>query len=273
MELTYTPIRNRNVNWEIFANLTYGKNKVLKLAPEILNEDGEWVASTYRRMREGHSMYELYMPVYAGVDTDPESPTAGYAMYLALDDDGMEYKTADWSVARTTNSKYTEDLSPDVYGGFGTRVTFFGVDLSIQCAYQLGGQLIDYGYMDLMGDGSSVGAWHKDVIGAWNLAANINSDIPMLITEGKYQYANATSTRFLTSSDYLSINNITLGYTLPNRWLNKLGIQSCRVYGAAENVALFSARKGLDPRQGFLSSDNSTYSPIRAISGGIQISF
>ena len=273
VELTYTPIRNRNVNWEIFANLTYGKNKVLKLAPEILNEKGEWVSSTYQRMREGHSIYEIYLPVYAGVDTDPESRTAGYAMYLALDEDGMEYKTPDWTVARTTNSKYTEDLSPDVYGGFGTRVSFFGVDFSIQCAYQLGGQLLDYGYMDLMGDGSSVGAWHKDVIGAWNPAANVNSDIPMLITEGEFQYANATSTRFLTSSDYLSINNITLGYTLPNRWLNKLGIQSCRVYGAAENVALFSARKGLDPRQGFLSSDNSTYSPIRAISGGIQISF
>ena len=75
------------------------------------------------------------------------------------------------------------------------------------------------------------------------------------------------------SSNYLSLNNLTLGYTFPSKWTAKLGLSSLRIYGQAENVALWSKRKGLDPRQGFLSSENYTYSPIRTLSGGIRVSF
>lgn len=86
-------------------------------------------------------------------------------------------------------------------------------------------------------------------------------------------YTNATSDRFLVSSDFLSLNNITLGYTLPQKWTKVVGIESLRIYGAAENVALWTKRRGLDPRQGYVNSDNSTYSPIRTISGGIRVQF
>ena len=50
-------------------------------------------------------------------------------------------------------------------------------------------------------------------------------------------------------------------------------MQKLRVYFVADNVALASARQGLDPRQGFASSNSSTYSPIRSLSGGISITF
>jgi hypothetical protein len=39
-----------------------------------------------------------------------------------------------------------------------------------------------------------------------------------------------------------------------------------------DNVALLTARKGLDPRQGYVAADN-VYSPIRTISGGISLNF
>ena len=55
--------------------------------------------------------------------------------------------------------------------------------------------------------------------------------------------------------------------------LNALRLKGLRIYCSAENVALWSKRKGLDPRQGFVSSENATYSPIRAISGGVKVSF
>ena len=37
-------------------------------------------------------------------------------------------------------------------------------------------------------------------------------------------------------------------------------------------MALLTARKGLDPRQGYVAADN-VYSPIRTISGGISLNF
>ncbi len=296
LDLHYTPIQTKDIQVEVYANATFGKNKVIKLDPSILNADGEWVHSTYRRMREGESMFEYYLPQYKGVN-----PTSGLAQYLAytetgltldetgkevpvLDADGNvveagnEYLTTDWTTARTTRSKYTGDLSPKVYGGFGVNVKAYGFDLSMAFSYQLGGKVMDSGYQALMHSGSSVSAWHVDALNASQISADGQSnkitDVPMLITEGAFtDYANAVSDRWLTSSDYLSLNNITLGYTLPKSITKKLHLGSIRVYGAAENVALWSARKGLDPRQGIGASDNATYSPIRSISGGIHVDF
>ncbi|MDE6858201.1 MAG: TonB-dependent receptor, partial [Alistipes sp.] len=87
-------------------------------------------------------------------------------------------------------------------------------------------------------------------------------------------YTNSTSDRFLVSSDFLRINNITLGYTLPQKWTSKIGLSKLRIYFAADNVALFSARQGFDPRQGVAASESGTiYSPIRTFSGGLNLTF
>ena len=71
----------------------------------------------------------------------------------------------------------------------------------------------------------------------------------------------------------MSLQNITIGYTLPSKVSKKIRIEKLRVYAVADNVALLSARQGLDPRQGYTSSNNATYSPIRSISGGISLTF
>lgn len=67
--------------------------------------------------------------------------------------------------------------------------------------------------------------------------------------------------------------NITIGYTLPNRLTRRIGIESVRVYGVADNVALWSRRKGLDPRQSFTTSESAIYGGARCISGGIKLTF
>ena len=115
-------------------------------------------------------------------------------------------------------------------------------------------------------------ALHRDALEAWT-HKDMETNVPMLFQTADYSYSNYTSDRFLVSSNYLSLNNLTFGYTLPSKWITKLGLSSLRIYGQAENVALWSMRKGLDPRQGFLSSENYTYSPIRTISGGLTVSF
>ena len=140
-------------------------------------------------------------------------------------------------------------------------------------AYQLGGRLLDYTYMDLMHSAYNHAGenWHTDILRSWT-PDNTDTDIPRVNTSD--QYTNALSTRWLTSSNYLSLQNITIGYTLPSKWMKRLHMQSLRVYAVADNVALWSARKGLDPRQGFATSDaGASYSPIRSISGGLTITF
>ena len=180
----------------------------------------------------------------------------------------------DYTVAQLSENRVaTDDLLPDVYGGFGLSATAYGFDASIQFAYQIGGQVLDYGYMYLMHASASSdagGAWHKDILDAWT-PTNTHTDVPRLNAGDRY--TAYLSTRFMTSASYLSINNITLGYTLPKNLVKKIGLGSVRVYFSGDNLALFAKRKGLDPRQGFVSSIPYTYTQLRTLSGGISVSF
>lgn len=312
IDLNYTLVNTKDIVWDINANVTFGWNKVLKLDERILNRNEHswdensrkgWLTGS-RIFFEGESMYNLFLVDYAGVN-----PNDGQAMYWAatsdasviegftadnhahvvgqtpkLDADGnptgdmidvYEYQTPNYTEAYNTNRKASGNLMPKGYGGFGTSLQAYGFDLSLAFSYQFGGKIIDSGYQNFMNPGttSSLGQnFHKDIRNAWTTPGQV-TDVPRLAAESSYSSAGSTSDRWFISSNYVSLNNITLGYTLPGKWIKKLGLSSVRVYGSAENVALWSKRKGLDPRQGFTSSDNATYSPIRSIAGGIKVSF
>nr|WP_319401162.1 TonB-dependent receptor [uncultured Carboxylicivirga sp.] len=263
VELSSTVLKYSNFKWVVNANATLVKNKINELHPDL---EGELIDGS-RIYSEGSSMYRLFLVDYAGVD-----PEDGKALYWAEDENGTRVKTSDYSEA--TNYKVaTDDLMPTVYGGFGTTIETYGFDASIQCAYQLGGQIYDSGYARLMHGGRSSSAgtnWHKDIYNAWT-PQNTNTDVPRL--DANDQYTNSSSTRFMTSSNYLSINNITVGYTLPTYLLSSLNISKLRVYVAADNVALFTKRKGLDPRQSYTSATTARYTPIRTISAGLNLVF
>ena len=257
-------MKTANVEWDVNLNATFIKNKINELHPDL---NGELIDGT-RIYTEGESMYRMYLVRWAGVDSE-----TGLAQYWAKDENDQEYKTSDWQVASNTNKQATDNLMPKVYGGFGTTVKAYGFDASIQCAYQLGGKIYDSGYARFMHGGTSSFAgtnWHKDIQNAWT-PSNTNTDVPRLDAQDKY--ANSTSDRWMTKSNYLALNNITIGYTLPRKLLNTLHMEKIRVYFAADNVGIIAARKGLDPRQSYVSATNALYTPIRSISGGINVTF
>ena len=72
---------------------------------------------------------------------------------------------------------------------------------------------------------------------------------------------------------------MTLGYTFPSTLTKKLQLGGIRVYVAGENLAVFTARKGLDPRDSFAiggfttGRGTSSYSTMRTITGGITLTF
>ena len=70
------------------------------------------------------------------------------------------------------------------------------------------------------------------------------------------------------------IKLIRNGYTLPSNFTKKVGIEKVRVYLACENVWYWSKRQGFDPRYSYSgATSQATYSPVRTISGGINIQF
>ncbi|WP_289055131.1 SusC/RagA family TonB-linked outer membrane protein [Carboxylicivirga marina] len=263
LDFNYSIISNANITWNVNANATMIKNKINELHPDL---EGELIDGT-RIYEEEESMYRMFLVDWAGVDSE-----TGEALYWAEDENGEAIKTMDYSLASDYKVS-TDDLLADVYGGFGTSFEGYGFDASLQFSYQLGGQIYDTGYRRLMHGGIAYYSgqnWHTDIEGAWT-PDNTDSQIPRLNTVDKY--ANSTSTRWLTSSDYLSLNNITIGYTLPRSLFGGLNIDKLRIYFTAENVALWTAREGLDPRQSYISATTARYTPIRTISGGLNLVF
>ncbi|MDY5814419.1 MAG: TonB-dependent receptor [Bacteroides sp.] len=262
IDLSYNILKNKKLSWDVFANATFVKNKINKLAPEL---EGKLIDDP-RIYEEGHSMYRMYIRRYMGVNEKGQSL---YALDKK-DANGNPQTTTEWSKA---DRFATDDLLADVYGGFGTSVNAYGFDFSISCAYQLGGQIYDAGYAALMHAGPSARAgqnWHKDILNSWS-ETNKNTNIPRV--HAADTYTTSQSDRFLISSNYLDITNITLGYTVPTSFLKKMQLGSLRVYMAVDNVALFTKRKGLDPRLSYTASNTSTYSPVRTFSGGIKVTF
>lgn len=270
LELNYTPFRTDNITWSVNFNGTWINNKILKLAPEL---NGEWIDGS-RVYREGESMYQMYLVKYAGVD-----PANGKALYWGWDyDKNGEKIEGSYHVKSNYDTKDrqgTGNIFPKIYGGFGTTLNAYGFDLGIAFSYQAGGKIFDSGYQSFMGSGYSTDYghnWHKDILKAWT-PENPYTDVPRLDASDSYSFSRYSTDRGLVSSNYLALNNITFGYTIPANATRKIGINNLRVYVAADNVALWSARKGLDPRQSFTSATTSTYTAVRCISGGLKVEF
>ena len=284
LSLDGTIIKKKNFDWNVNLALSTNHNEFTELDPSV---EKTGIRGSSRIVRVGGSMQQGYMVKYAGVD--PENGRAQYFVSYDADGNRLLNTYGDAPVARTEKTyDITEaslydvgDLLPDVQGGFGTTVNAFGFDLSAQFSFSLGGRYYDGSYQQLMHNGQSAGsAMHKDLLDAWS-PENKDSDIPRLSTaaiDDPSTGSQTTNTRFLTSSDYLQLNNITLGYTLPRSITRNLQMQSVRVYVAGENLFVLTARKGMDPRfnlgvGGYTNTQSSSYSTMRTVTAGISVTF
>ena len=277
IELGADLIRRKNFVWNFGLNGTYYRNKVTSLPEQYkqhTTHDGKIKGyhSGSSFLAEGESMMQWYIPTYAGVNENGES--TWYAYETLEDGTKKRYVTNDYNVANQYGRELQGDATPDFYGGFNTSLSFYGVDLSANFTYQIGGLAYDSGYASMMGSPqqTSVGfAYHRDLWDAWT-PENNTSDIPRFRYNDQY-YASS-SNRFLMDASYLNIQNITLGYTLPANITRKFLVEKLRVYVACDNVFYWSRRKGLDPRQSISGSTNPyMYAPIRTFSGGVTITF
>ncbi|MCD8312527.1 MAG: SusC/RagA family protein, partial [Bacteroidales bacterium] len=86
-----------------------------------------------------------------------------------------------------------------------------------------------------------------------------------------------TQTRYLQSGAYLEIQNITLSYSFPKKWINKAMIQDLMVYFSGENLYTFDHMpQGMSPERvtdSEMGARGFTYPYMRQYSFGINITF
>lgn len=246
--------------WSLTLIGSHIRNKVLKLAdkPEIISGSNIF--------KEGEAVNSFYLPISAGVD-----PLTGNQLYWVDHDKNNKtvpkYKTDD--VTLTANSReIVGNRIPDLYGSITNDFSYKGFDLSILTTYSIGGKMLDGVYGSMMNVGYKGYVWHKNALRRWQKPGDI-TDIPKVMWDQQLRVTN----KDLISASYFAIKNITLGYTFPKKWLEKIKTDHIRVYATANNLALFSQLRGMDPQYNFTGTVGYTYTPSRTYSIGIDVKF
>ena len=250
-------IQNNDLNWNFFANLTWNKNEVIKLSTD------DPLEYTYQIIEQGHPYSQFYMKEYVGIDHETGKPL----WYLNKEGDET---TSDYNAAA---KRYVGDADPKVLGGFGTNLTWKGVDFNLNFNYRLGGKVYNSGAA-FTGFGMAFRTPLEDVaLNSWT-PENKNAKYPQYIYRDPNN-ATAISSRYLYSGNYLRISNVTLGYTLPKTWTQKAFIQKLRAYVSVDNLYTFTASDfvGYNPETSANGVIAWQYPATCTFIGGIQLTF
>ena len=255
--------------------------------PKILDQAGNYGRS------KGHSLYDFYLREWAGVDA-ANGNALWNQYYHDANDNGTvdagegissltEYKAANPNnkVSKTTTTVYAnatekyigKSVIPAVRGAFNLKAKVYGFDISTQFAYSLGGYAYDGRYAGLLSN-SQAGAsqYSVDVRNSWKAPGDI-TDVPKL-QSGVNPQVNTSSSRFVTSTDYLALNNVRVGYNIPSKFLTKAGLSSVNLWMSGDNLFLMSTRKGFDPRTSETGAQSTyTYAPLTTLTLGVRVKF
>ncbi|MCQ2110788.1 MAG: SusC/RagA family TonB-linked outer membrane protein [Bacteroidaceae bacterium] len=269
LELNVTPVRRKNMTWNVNFNISHNQNLILSL-----NEDNKGTVydghagytSSYKFIGEDLPLNTWRLKKYAGVDD-----ATGKSLWYKKKSDGTLTTTDSFDDATYMLAGSSD---PSVYGGFGTSMSTHGFDVNISFLYSIGGKSLDQGYASLMASpysGYSGSRYHKDIKNAWT-PQNTDTDIP------RFQYGDLSvsgiSDRWLTDASSLTFKSISAGYTLPDKLSRRIGLSKVRFYAGCDNVWYWSRRKGFDPRTSLSGyAQYGDYAPTRSISGGINVQF
>jgi len=213
------------------------------------------------------------------------------------------------------NDKYRlGNTVPTWTGGFGFDATWKNtwgtIDASIFFNFSLGNQILNgtklansffagsskgYNLIDLFNvdnrytwvdpaTGLNLGRPHANTIAAYG---GTNEIIKRLneINAGKEMWnPAATSTMVISDwaledADFLRLQSITIGYSLPKAWLKKIHLQKVRIYFTGRNLACITGYKGYDPEVSVSKNamcpgiDFATYPKSRSYTMGINLQF
>lgn len=301
-----TIMRTSDLTWDASIDATFIKNKITKLP-----NGNQWTSP--RALIEGRSRYEWYLPKWAGVDMTTGRSLYEINACQKFDDDilddagnviGVEHYGAKWesniknaessgNLVKIGDKYYTTNTSyasyefcgtslPTVYGSFGTNLRWKGLGVGMLFTYSLGGKTLDSSYVTLMSI-SAGGAMHKDLAKSWtrDMAEGISADSPNRINpninpELNSYYTsqnNSTSSRWLTSNNYLVFKNLNINYDLPESWMSVLKMKRLNIGLSIDNLFTATKRKGMNPRYSNAGSQGNYFVSSRVYSFELTANF
>ena len=282
---------NISVNGEMIQN----EIKTMPLEPSTgLPRIVDTSADPYAYSK-GRSIFDFYMREWAGVDPADGSPMwfqyfndannnnvldsgedsiASLTEYLFDNPDANVKKQVTHTYSEATDKYVGKSGIPDLRGAFRLNATYKNFSFSTQFTYSLGGWAYDFQYAELMSDrfGAVGNNFSKDIINRWTQPGDI-TNVPRL-SDAIDQNSTSTSTRFLTSTDYIALNNASIGYNVPKKFLSKTGISSMNIWFSGDNLFVTTARTGFNPstRENG-NSGRRIYAPMTTFTAGVKVKF
>ncbi len=240
-ELNTVNVQSENFQWRTSFNLTTIDNTVLRL-----NEDATTDAQGRRiidgaiqRAIEGESLNNFFLIRYVGVNSQ-----TGDAEWLDVN-------------GNITNNPGSGDRVvtgsplPDFSGGITNTITYKNFDLSFLMNYSYGNDIVIDGLRFADGNDAIGGVVNirRQNLNYWRQPGD-NAFLPSP-TSSTFNLFNQRSDQQQLDGSYLRLKNITLGYSLPQSTLDRLGgvFSGIRLYATATNLFTIKGDEldGIDP--------------------------
>jgi len=175
-----------------------------------------------------------------------------------------------------SDRQYCGSYAPKLTFGFGTSLAWNGFDFNIFFQGVTGNKIYSQLKQWNLNGGytSTKSNMTTDVLKSWNY--DKTSGYPRLSIEKDANGNFSTNSDFfLEDGSYLRLKNLSIGYTIPQKYLSKVRLSDSRfrIYVSGENLLTFTKYTGFDPEVTNSGVDGGTYPIARVISGGVNISF
>ncbi|WP_435315265.1 SusC/RagA family TonB-linked outer membrane protein [Cellulophaga fucicola] len=293
-DLTTHIVKSKDYGLNFSINGSFVSNELTKMPTELATGDPKIldISGRYGRSK-GKSLFDFYLREWAGVDVNNGNPLwnlyyndangngtvdAGEGIsslteYKALNPSAVISKTTTSEYADATQKYINKSVIPTVSGAFRLAGRVKNFDISTQFAYSLGGYAYDATYAGLLSnDQIGSGNYHVDVRNSWKQPGDV-TDVPRLLSNENTR-VDASSSRFIVSTDYFALNNVRIGYTLPAKFVEKSGLSGVNFWVSGDNLFLFSDRKGFNPRATETGTSSVyTYAPLSTVTAGVRLKF
>ncbi len=247
--------------WTSNLNATFSRNKVTRLfrGQDVISGVNSRPTSI---ARVGQPLGAFYMYEFLGVD-----PATGNAIFGDYDDvEGLS----------EGDKRIVGNPHPDYFGGLTNEISFRGFDFRTFFQFSKGNDV--FNMMRLYADDGAYSYDNKfaDVLDRWQEPGDI-THVPRMSYDGE-SGAREISSRFIEDGSYFRIQEITIGYRLPERFSSIANMQSARIYVTGSNLHTFTDYTGYNPDANsggsganlVAGTDFYTYPLARTISLGIS---
>lgn len=263
----FATVRNNVLSLEQTGEKIYSGN--IKPGQTELTEVGHPIASFYGYVADGIFQTQQDIANHAKQET---GTAPGDIRFKDLNGDG---------VVDQNDQTFLGSPIPKLTYGFNFGARYKGFDLNLAFSGVYGNKLLAaYKYYT---DGFFISNYNMETeaLGRWTGPGTSNT-LPRL-TASDPNNNSRVSSFYLQSGSYLRLQNMTFGYTLPQKFLEKSKIKSLRFYFSAQNLLTFTKYTGYDPEIGQQYSgsggnldmgiDNGNYPQSRTLSLGANLSF